>query len=50
MFGFEVVGRCGRARAGQLLTPHGVVETPTFMPVGTQAGVKALTQRDLQET
>jgi queuine tRNA-ribosyltransferase len=50
MFGFEVLGRCGRARAGLLRTPHGTVETPTFMPVGTQAGVKAVTQRQLSET
>jgi len=50
MLGFEIVGRCERARAGRLRTPHGVVETPCFMPVGTQAGVKALTQRDLLET
>lgn len=37
---------CG-ARAGKLHTPHGVVETPVFMPVGTQGSVKALTQEDL---
>ncbi len=35
------------ARAGLLHTPHGVVETPVFMPVGTQATVKGLTPRDL---
>ena len=38
-----------RARAGLLHTPHGVIETPVFMPVGTQATVKGLTQRDLAE-
>ncbi|MBV8900119.1 MAG: tRNA guanosine(34) transglycosylase Tgt [Verrucomicrobia bacterium] len=37
------------ARAGLLHTPHGIVETPVFMPVGTQASVKALTPRDLAE-
>ena len=30
------------ARRGRLVTPHGVVETPVFMPVGTQATVKAM--------
>ena len=38
-----------RARAGLLRTPHGTVETPVFMPVGTQATVKGLTERDLAE-
>ena len=38
-----------RARAGLLHTPHGTIETPVFMPVGTQATVKGLTQRDLAE-
>jgi queuine tRNA-ribosyltransferase len=37
------------ARAGRLLTPHGVVETPIFMPVGTAGTVKAVPQRDLTE-
>jgi queuine tRNA-ribosyltransferase len=37
----------GRARLGRIETPHGVVETPEFMPVGTQATVKALTPGDL---
>ncbi len=37
------------ARAGLLHTPHGTIETPVFMPVGTQATVKGLTQRDLNE-
>lgn len=38
-----------RARAGRLVLPHGVVETPVFMPVGTQATVKALSREDLAE-
>jgi len=37
----------GRARLGSLTTPHGVIETPQFMPVGTQATVKALSPGDL---
>ncbi len=36
------------ARAGRLTLPHGIVETPVFMPVGTQASVKALSQEDLE--
>ncbi|MEA3385566.1 MAG: tRNA guanosine(34) transglycosylase Tgt [Thermodesulfobacteriota bacterium] len=39
----------GPARRGRLHTAHGVVETPAFMPVGTQATVKALTPEDLKE-
>jgi queuine tRNA-ribosyltransferase len=48
---FEVVAECAetRARAGLLHTPHGTIETPVFMPVGTQATVKGLSQRDLAE-
>ena len=51
MASFEVVAECAetRARAGLLHTAHGTVETPVFMPVGTQATVKGLTQRDLAE-
>ena len=37
------------ARAGELVTPHGVIETPVFMPVGTQATVKTLAPSDLIE-
>src|SRR6266404_2782846 len=46
---FAVLAECShtRARAGLLHTPHGTIETPVFMPVGTQATVKGLTQRDL---
>ena len=48
---FELVAECPHtgARAGLLHTPHGAIETPVFMPVGTQATVKGLTQRDLAE-
>jgi queuine tRNA-ribosyltransferase len=46
---FEVVARDGEARRGRLTTPHGVVETPAFMPVGTQGTVKSLTPRDLAD-
>lgn len=38
-----------RARIGRLITAHGVVETPAFMPVGTQGTVKAMLPRDLKE-
>src|SRR5664280_2714243 len=38
-----------KARLGRLTTPHGVIETPVFMPVGTQASVKALDPRELRE-
>jgi queuine tRNA-ribosyltransferase len=38
----ELTGQCGHARAGQLHTPHGIVPTPAFMPVGTAGTVKAL--------
>jgi queuine tRNA-ribosyltransferase len=46
-FGFTITHRCGNARAGQLHTAHGTVQTPAFMPVGTRAAVKAVTHRDL---
>ena len=49
MFEFSLEATSGRARAGRLTTPHGVVETPAFMPVGTAAAVKAVTRRDLEE-
>ncbi len=46
---FEIVAECPKtgARAGILHTPHGDVETPAFLPVGTQATVKGVLQRDL---
>ena len=45
----ELLASQGAARRGRLTTPHGVVETPVFMPVGTAAVVKALEPRDLEE-
>jgi len=49
-FSFAVLQRDPTgARRGQLSTPHGVIETPVFMPVGTAATVKALTQDALEE-
>ncbi|HEY2897123.1 MAG TPA: tRNA guanosine(34) transglycosylase Tgt [Gemmatimonadaceae bacterium] len=48
-FGFTIHARDGRARTGAFRTPHGDVETPAFMPVGTAATVKALDPRDLRE-
>ena len=46
---FEVFATCGQARAGVLRTAHGRVETPVFMPVGTQATVKSLSSGDLED-
>ncbi len=50
-FGFELKGKCAEtlARVGVLHTPHGDIPTPVFAPVGTQATVKTVSPRDLQE-
>src|ERR1700750_1480780 len=48
-FSFTLRGADGAARLGQFTTPHGSVETPAFMPVGTQGSIKALLQRDVEE-
>jgi queuine tRNA-ribosyltransferase len=47
--GFEITATTGACRRGRLLTPHGRVETPVFMPVGTQATVKGVAQDVLEE-
>ena len=49
-FAFRVVAEDGPARRGVLTTPHGDVETPTFMPVGTQGSVKTLTPAEVAST
>lgn len=46
---FTVTARDGMARAGLLELAHGVVHTPSFMPVGTQASVKTLSPQDLRD-
>ncbi|MEM9926282.1 MAG: tRNA guanosine(34) transglycosylase Tgt [Cyanobacteria bacterium P01_D01_bin.50] len=51
-FSFQCLGKCSNtsARAGIFSTPHGVVETPRFMPVGTLANVKTMTPAQLKDT
>lgn len=44
---FQVIAQHGKARAGLLQLPHGLVETPIFMPVGTVGSVKAMTNPEL---
>lgn len=46
---FKIEAKCGAARAGRVKLPRGGFETPLFMPVGTQATVKALSPEDLHE-
>lgn len=46
-FKFKLQQTKGNARAGEFITAHGVVKTPIFMPVGTQATVKALDSKDI---
>jgi len=48
MFDFWIDGQSGAARSGSLTLPHGTVETPMFMPVGTQATVRTLSPADLK--
>ena len=47
-FRFTLTHTSGQARRGRLSTAHGDVETPAFMPVGTQGAVKGVTHRDLE--
>ncbi len=46
---FHIDSHCGPARAGRLITPHGEVETPVFMPVGTLGSVKGVPQETLED-
>jgi queuine tRNA-ribosyltransferase len=48
-FGFQIESKSKRARAGRLITAHGEIETPVFMPVGTLASVKAVPQDTLED-
>jgi queuine tRNA-ribosyltransferase len=52
MFSFRTTNNCKRtaARAGWLSTPHGLIQTPAFMPVGTCGAIKGITTRQLRET
>src|SRR3990172_6566646 len=51
MFNFKIVSKDdnSKARTSIFSTPHGVIETPNFMPVATQGSVKSLTSEDLKE-
>lgn len=57
MFQFQIIqkdpsaasGQASKARVGKLITSHGVIDTPAFVPVGTKAAVKGLTPQDLKE-
>ena len=46
---FELLGRDGQARTGALTTPHGVVRTPAFMPVGTAGAMKGMHWREVRD-
>jgi queuine tRNA-ribosyltransferase len=47
--GFELVATDGAARTGRLMTPHGAVRTPAFMPVGTAGAMKSLHWREVRD-
>ncbi len=49
-FAFRLICTDGAARAGEIATPRGLVRTPAFMPVGTQATVKAMRPSDVRAT
>src|SRR3979409_78634 len=46
---FEMIATDGTARTGRLITPHGVVRTPAFMPVGTAGAMKGVHWREIRE-
>jgi len=47
---FELLGQSGGARLGRLTTPHGVVRTPAFMPVGTAGAMKGIHWREIRDS
>lgn len=49
MNSFKILHQNGKTRLGKLTTPHGVIDTPNFIPVGTKGAVKALGPRELKE-
>ena len=46
-FSFELITQDGQARLGKISTPKGFIDTPTFMPVGTQGTVKGIFSDDI---
>src|SRR3954454_13061493 len=50
MFEFRIEGKADSARAGTFTLPHGAVQTPAFMPVGTHAVVRGLSANDVRRT
>ncbi len=46
---FVLLKNDGKVRRGRLTTAHGVIETPAFMPVGTQGSIRAVNPRELRE-
>ena len=49
-FDFKLTATSGKARTGLIWTPRGEIRTPTFMPVGTSATVKAMLPESVRET
>lgn len=49
MFDFQITAQSGRARTATFVTPHGTVQTPMFMPVGTQGTVKGISPQELTD-
>ncbi len=49
-FSFNVLKKDGQARLGQIITPRGKIDTPVFMPVGTQATIKGTFIKDIEKT
>src|ERR1700734_227912 len=47
-FAFRLIAADGAARTGEIVTPHGIVRTPAFMPVGTQAAIKGVHHDDVR--
>ena len=49
-FSFELIAQNDKARLGKIFTPRGIIDTPTFMPVGTQGTVKGVFTKDIYKT
>mgnify|MGYP001227981590 CR=1 FL=1 len=49
-FSFDLISKFKKARLGKISTPRGIIDTPAFMPVGTQGTVKGLFTEDILKT